>query len=165
MPKKTRSIRFEGDKAYVTLTRGYEAIIDAADAHLVESSNWCAAVRQHTVYAERAKCYGITLMHRVIANAPAHLEVDHKSGNGLINTRENLRVATRSENARNTVTSITNKSGVKGVSWDKTRSKWTAHIQINKKCIGIGRYDTVEMASIAYAKASAELHGEFGRLK
>lgn len=37
---KPRPIRIEGDVAYVTLTRGYEAIIDAENVPLVEGYNW-----------------------------------------------------------------------------------------------------------------------------
>ena len=42
MPKAIRQIRVDGNIAYVPLTRGYEAVIDAADVPLVEGWNWYA---------------------------------------------------------------------------------------------------------------------------
>ena len=53
-----RQIRIQGDIAYVPLTKGYEAVIDAADVPLVQGNNWSATVRKRTCYAfrtERAK--------------------------------------------------------------------------------------------------------------
>lgn len=41
-PKPPRPLRFEGDVAFVPLTRGYEAKIDAEDAHLVDWRVWWA---------------------------------------------------------------------------------------------------------------------------
>jgi hypothetical protein len=46
-----RQIRVEGQVAYVPLTRGLEAVIDAADVPLVEKQNWYAAADNNTFYA------------------------------------------------------------------------------------------------------------------
>jgi hypothetical protein len=46
-----RPIRIEGDIAYIPLTRGYTAMVDAEDAHLVSTRNWCANVHRGRVYA------------------------------------------------------------------------------------------------------------------
>ena len=48
--KKVRPIRIEGDLAYVPLTRGYEAVIDAGDVSLVEGFNWYALNQKQTVF-------------------------------------------------------------------------------------------------------------------
>ena len=39
-----RPIRIDGDVAYVTLTKGYLAMIDTADTHFVAGWNWRALV-------------------------------------------------------------------------------------------------------------------------
>jgi len=39
-----------------------------------------------------------------------------------------------------------NKSGVKGVCWDKSRSKWVAYIRVQGKRISLGRYADKEEA-------------------
>ena len=37
-----------------------------------------------------------------------------------------------------------------GVSWSEQRQRWCAHIRVNKKSIGLGRYKTEEEAAKAY---------------
>lgn len=162
-----RPIRIEGKVAYVPLSRGYEAIIDAADVPLVESYNWCAMVDGHTVYAVRTDYTGPkqrkVYLHRLIMGEPEGLQVDHRDGNGLDNRRANLREATPSQNLHNQRLSRANTSGYKGVEWHKAKGKWRARIMINGKQRYLGLFATAEDAYAAYCKASAELHGEFGR--
>ena len=167
MTSKIRPIRVEGNIAYVPLSRGYEAEIDAADILLVAGFNWHAMVCSHGVYAKRndlcGRKYRTVLMHRAIMGTQDGLEVDHVDGNGLNNCRSNLREVTRSQNMMNQRISKRNKSGSKGVSWDRAKGKWRAQIMVNKKMVCIGRFDDIESASAAYRDASARLHGEFGR--
>ncbi len=167
-----RPIRIEGDAAYVPLTRGYEAVIDAADVHLVDGYNWCAHLDRRSdgtiraVYAVRTAYDGIKRlirMHRIIIDAPHGFEADHISGDGLDNRRANLRVATKSQNIRNQGKQSTNTSGFKGVSFSRATGKWQASIGVDAKQRYLGVYNTPEEAHAAYARASAELHGEFGR--
>jgi hypothetical protein len=169
MAKKTiRPIRIEGNIAYVPLTRGYVAVIDAADVHLVEGNAWAAGVSSHTVYAFCTKRFPAgrrtIYLHRVIMGEPGGLEVDHKDCDGLNNRRSNLRTATRAENQRNTRKTDANTSGVKGVSWDKSRAKWETYIKVGGKKRHLGRFDDLASAAAAYSAASARVHGEFGRV-
>jgi hypothetical protein len=163
MPRKIRPIRVEGDTAYITLTKGYVAVIDAADVPLVEGRNWFAWVCGQTVYARRSDGRVGILMHRVLLNAPTDRLVDHGDGDGLNNRRKNLRLASNQQNTFNGRKRAGNTSGAKGVHWRKDVGRWQAQIAINGKKIGLGSYDAIEDAAAAYAKASAELHGEFGR--
>lgn len=50
-----------------------------------------------------------------------------------------------------------NKSGCRGVIWDKSKTKWRATIYVNKKRIYLGLFPTVEEGRDAYLKAYAEL--------
>ena len=166
-PKPIRPIRVEGNVAYVPLTRGYEAIIDAADVPLVDAWNWFAFPHGGTCYARRTeysggKISGI-LLHRVLLAAPADALVDHRDGNGLNNTRANLRIATFAENARNARLRKDNVSGYKGVYLESSSGRWKAGIRIGGKHHSLGYFATPESASAAYRDASARLHGEFGR--
>lgn len=50
-PRPDRPIRIEGNTAYVPLTQGYEAIIDAEDVSVVEPYPWSAMKAGNNVYA------------------------------------------------------------------------------------------------------------------
>jgi hypothetical protein len=55
----------------------------------------------------------------------------------------------------------TNTSGIKGVSWDKSRNKWVAQIQFKGKNYYLGRYANKEDAREAREKAEKEMFGKF----
>ena len=59
------------------------------------------------------------LIHRIVLDAPAGMDVDHINGDPLDNRKENLRICTRSENCRNRKVRNTSKSGFKGVEYCK----------------------------------------------
>lgn len=69
----------------------------------------------------------------------------------------NCRWATRSEQLLNTRTRIDNKSGHKGVHYERKRDKWMAYIDINRKRVNIGRFDSKELAVEARLLAEANL--------
>lgn len=163
---KLKPIRIDGNVAYVPLTQGYEAVIDAADVHLVEGFNWHADTRSCTVYARRTvngSSPSSIKMHRVIAGCDDDSIVDHADCNGLNNRRENLRVVGHLENSRNTRIRKNNSSGFKGVSQHKRSGKWQAAIWVNYKAVHLGEFKTPEAAHQAYSAASEKFHGEFGR--
>jgi len=54
-----------------------------------------------------------------------------------------------------------NTSGVTGVSWDKSRNKWEAHIKLNQKKKHLGRYNNFEDAVKARKEAENKYFGEF----
>ena len=167
MPRKIRPICVCGDVAYITLTQGHEAIIDAADVPLVQVKNWYAAVKSNTVYARgeggNATKRHRVFIHNVIMGNSKGLFVDHIDGDGLNNRRCNMRLATRAQNMRNQKKNSRNTSGLKGVSFDKRREKWYAKIKLNRIEKFLGYFASPEEAHAVYFAASRELHGEFGR--
>ncbi len=162
-----RPIRAEGQLAYISLTMGYVAVIDAADVPLVSGGNWCAEVRPHGVYARRCEGSGprkrVIRLHRLLMAAPMGHPVDHINGDGLDNRRANLRLATVQQNNHNRRRTAMNTSGFKGVHLNRQLNKWRAMIKVSGKQSHLGYFDTPEDAAVAYAKASAKLHGEYGR--
>ena len=168
-----RVIKVDGEVAYVPLTKGHVAVIDACCVPLVEAYNWTAseylradgsvrkvyAQRKDRVNGRRISVY----MHRAVLGAPASLQVDHVDSDGLNNRKENLRSATPSQNQHNRSASANNTSGFKGVDWMKKYRKWRAQIGVNGRRIHLGVFDSAAEAGEAYAKASAKLHGQFGR--
>jgi len=88
-------------------------------------------------------------MHRFINNTPKGFETDHINRNKLDNRRNNLRSVTKSQNKMNVGLNKNNKSGVKGVYWDKFTNKWRAEIKVNYKKISLGRYKNLQRATLA----------------
>ena len=92
------------------------------------------------------------------------MEIDHIDGNPGNNRIDNLREVTRSQNMLNCKIRSNSKSGVKGVSWDKSNSKWKAEITIKEGKYGyLGRYTTLEEAEAVVKEAREKYHGEYAR--
>jgi hypothetical protein len=170
MTKNIRQIKTVGNLAVITLTLGYEAIIDASDVDAVKGFTWRAMVQRRSdgtiraVYACRSENGKARYLHRLIAKAIHGMQVDHINGDGLDNRRENLRMATNAENSRNKRLGITNKSGLKGVCFNNATKRWRSAIMRDGKSYHLGLFKSADEASEAYRLASALHHGDFGRI-
>jgi HNH endonuclease len=157
--KPKRPIRIEGDIAFIPLTKGYEAIIDAADVPLVEGWNWTYA---NVGYAYRNP--GI-LLHRMLLG----LEVgdgrmgDHINGNKLDCRRANLRAATMGQNVQNRGARSDSRTGIKGVHFDHQKGLWAAEVKAGGVRVLRKRFKTKEEAAEAVRVARTLHHGEFAR--
>jgi len=89
---------------------------------------------------------------------------DHVSRDTLDNRRENLRLASCSENGANSKLKRNNTSGYRGVSYFPSKKKWRAYIKFRWKRMSLGYYFTKEDAARAYDRAAVELFGEFAVL-
>ena len=89
--------------------------------------------------------------------------IDHKNGCKADNRWSNLRPCTPSQNAANAKRQSNNKSGVRGVHWDRRSGKWKAVITKNKREHWIGLFGDLAEAKEAYVARSAALFGEFAR--
>lgn len=97
--------------------RRWEIFINQEDLALVDeaaSGRWYVSIKKDTIYASFCKQKnGIrvyTHMHRLIANCPEGLVVDHHPHHyGLDNRRHNLSVVSAADNSKNRVLSKTNK--------------------------------------------------------
>jgi len=87
------------------------------------------------------------------------LDIDHINGDRSDNRPENLRVATRGQNAINRPVRSDSLTGVKGVSF--RRGLYEARIVYNNKRIHIGAYKTLQEARKAYNDKAIELFGDF----
>jgi len=90
---------------------------------------------------------------------PAGYVVDHINRDGFDNRIENLRLATVSENLRNTGAQRNNSLGIKGVRL--SCGLYSAEITVNYVKHYLGRFETPQKAAAAYAAAAARLHGDF----
>jgi hypothetical protein len=89
--------------------------------------------------------------------------IDHRNGEKLDNRIDNLRPATDAESARNAPLKSSNRTGLKGVCWNKEQEAFKASICVNKKHLHLGYFETAEAAHQAYCAAAANLHGDFAR--
>lgn len=87
--------------------------------------------------------------------------VDHINNDPLDNRRDNLRVASRSQNLANTLRSTNRYSKLKGARYNKRYKSWSSSIQIDGKLIYLGTFSTDKEAHEAYKKAHAKRYGEF----
>ena len=106
--------------------------------------------------------------HRIVwllnnKNIDASLEIDHINRNPLDNRIENLRLETKSRNMQNRKKCSRNKSGIKGVYYDKFHKKYVAQLRCNGVKICLGHHDTEEEAEKVVVEARKKYHGEFGR--
>lgn len=91
-------------------------------------------------------------------------QIDHINLNRSDDRIENLRECTRSQNTANTGIRGDSTSGFKGVFFRKRSKKWVARIVKDGKAKELGEFRSPEEAHQRYARAAAELFGEFARL-
>ena len=154
----------------IELTKGQVALVDDADYELLSQFKWCArwSPNSHGYYAQRMSRVNegppyrrSVLMHSYLTGWPL---VDHIDHNGLNNTRQNLRPASREENAQNRKPDRRGSSKYKGVYWREERSRWVVQIRANGVRRKGGLYTSEDDAARAYNELAKELHGEFAYL-
>ncbi|MGB8225377.1 MAG: AP2/ERF family transcription factor [Sedimentisphaerales bacterium] len=150
----------------IKLTQNKFAIVDQEDYEKLNANKWYAKRCGRNFYAHRKNGAGATMsMHRQIMKPPRGYCVDHKNGDGLNNTRNNLRIVTTAENNYNKRKSLNVRSSkYKGVSIDKRTNKWRAIIYYKYIKIHLGCFDSEEEAARAYDEAARELYGEYAML-
>ena len=85
-------------------------------------------------------------------------DTDHEDQNPINNKVENLREISRSCNSINSKLMSNNTSGVKGVSWVKSKSKWISRIHQNGKTELLGYFLEFTDAVKARYKKEVELN-------
>ena len=153
----------------IPLTQGKVALVDDGDFEWLSKFKWHALKRGNVFYAGRSSPRDngkkrMIIMHReILGLKPGDPGVDHRDGNGLNNRRENLRRATKSQNAMNQQ-KTRGTSRFKGVRWHKDCKKWTAEIKFDGKKKHLGLFNTEEEAAKAYNRKAEELFGEYANL-
>jgi len=159
----------------IELTRGFTAVIDNEDCDLI-SFKWRVIPKGGgRFYAARNKKNkgksSIIQMHRVILGRMIgrelllHEFVDHIDGNGLNNSRNNLRLADKYQNQQNQRKHIDSKNTSKGIWYNKKRNHWVARISCNGVRKHLGIFKNEEDATHAYREAALLYHGEFARFE
>lgn len=146
-----------------------ELLLDDTDAWVLDAGGWYAWHSRDTWYAARnySKPDGsrdVQYLHRVLMRPAVGQLVDHINRNGLDNQRANLRLSTTSQNLANRPAPRHNRSGFKGVSWDKRRQKYTAQITVDGRKRHLGYFTEAQDAASAYNAAALDVWGDFALL-
>lgn len=154
----------------ITLTQGKFAQVDDDDYEWLNQWKWHVQLANNKYYVvgylEKDK---YQYMHRVIMGIKdKNIFIDHKDKNPLNNQRDNLRIATRSENNINRI-KYSGISKYKGVNiqinrrGDKVYTYWIAVCTKDKK-IYKKSFKEEKEAALWYNQKAKELHGEFAVL-
>lgn len=163
----------------INLTQGKVSIVSDEDYQYLSSFAWYAAKDGISFRAQRCYRYidingnkktkTVFIHNSIIESIYGPLEsgvyVDHINNDPMDNRRENLRLATRRQNASNVRKTYSKTSSIyKGVSWKKNARKWLAEISPNRQRINLGVFDKEKDAARAYNEAAVKYFGEFARL-
>jgi hypothetical protein len=148
----------------VVLSRELVSLVDDDDYARVSEYRWRLnpAGKARLGYA-MTKVGGKTVyMHRFILGASKDQEVDHKDRDPLNNQKSNLRIATRSQQAANTVRKYKPEHGYRGVVTEhKRRFPYRALIKVDGRRLGGPYRPEAEESARDYDRLAFEHFGEF----
>lgn len=167
---------FEADFEHGTLTWKQRPVSHFQSEHSAKSWNtrYAGKPALHNLSAGGYRVgslsgdYGVRA-HRVLfammTGKDVQGEIDHINGDRLDNRAANLRVVQHSENMRNQRIRSNNKSGVCGVFWCNTASRWSANIKVNGRNKTLGHFDTIDEATRARREAEEKFgfHANHGK--
>ena len=137
--------------------RGLALLVDDDDYELMSQFRW------HANKDGEGRYYPVVTLtaHQLLVDYPL---TDHVNGNGLDNTRDNLREATYLQNSMNRGLRSDSRTGYKGVSWVASRQKFRARIQVGGKRLSSRFYESAADAGRAYDALAREHFGKWARL-
>ena len=148
----------------IPLTQGKHALIDDEDYEKISGFSWYTHQTNRNLYACSCINGKLTKMQNFLMGKKKNMFWDHINRNGLDNRRCNLRLATKTENLRNSRKRKNASSKYKGVSFYKRDGVWQANIRVNKKLFYLGRFEKEIDAAKAYNDAAEQYFGEYANL-
>lgn len=147
----------------IPLSRGMTALVDDKDCHSLVARKWSVNSRGRAIanHKNQDGKWTMVSMHRFILNPDSNQHVDHINRNPLGNRRENLRIASPSQNMANQGIRRSSKTGVKGVYFCGSRRQFVAQIRAGGTMKHLGRFETKDAAAAAYDAFATAYFGEF----
>jgi hypothetical protein len=146
----------------IPLTRGKFAIVDDEFYDELSKYEWSI---DGSGYPQRSiKCgkgWKPIRMHRIVMGLVGRQMADHINLNKLDTRVCNLRICNAEENVRHRGINKNNKSGYKGVYYNKNRNVYQSYITVSYSHFFIGAFLIPREAAEAYDKRAIELFGEF----
>lgn len=143
---------------------GGEVVVDEKWANVLSKWEWHISHGYAVRRIGGRDCKETIYLHRYITMAPKDRHVDHINQNRLDCREDNLRIVLPEKNYYNRGLQKNNKTGFKGVCFDKSRGKYFASISIKGKAKNIGRFNTAEEAARAYDEVARIVHKEYACL-
>lgn len=138
--------------------------VDKADLEVVNQYSWhIQRVAGGLQYWQTDNMHGRILLHHLLMGEKG---IDHADGNGLNNHRDNLRVATHSQNMQNRKKFKNTKCKYKGVYVQRRMAAkpYQAQFWNGKTNKSLGYFVSEEEAAKAWDAACLEARGEFAVL-
>lgn len=138
------------------------------DRNQMKAGDIAGAVRGGHGYVQVSVDGTLYRAHRIIwlwmtGGAPEK-RIDHADMAGGHNSWDNLRLATPSQNAANSLAHIDSKSGIKGIRWDARRRRWEVQVSSGQRRFH-RRARTLAGAIALHRFASCQIFGKFARTR
>lgn len=142
-------------------------LVDEDDFKKYGHLKWCLSSKGYVTrkqWNKKIKVDEEIRMHRVILSAKKGTIVDHVNRNKLDNRKSNLRLVSEHQSKWNVGIGSRNKTGFKGVSFEKSRGVYRASIMLKGKQNFIGRFPCKIQAAKEYNKFAKKLFGKYAVL-
>ena len=162
--KKENHFEINGDIVKMYDSKGLSFLIDIDDLERVRQ--YCWQVNKKGYVCSYTPMYNgvrnYVSLHRFITNCKdKNMVVDHINHNTCDNRKENLRICTPSQNQQNVKPTSYNKSGVRGVRFNKYTNKWEVGITIDGKHRVVGYYKEMADAVACRKQYEEKYYGNY----
>lgn len=129
MFKKMRNkFNLTGEYGIGYTSKGKEFYFDLDDYDKIKDRCWY--INSHNFVVNKTS-KEFVMLHRLVMAAKNGEYVDHINHSRIDNRKRNLRIVTNAQNQWNKSKQANNTSGIRGVTYDKSRSKWQAQLTVN----------------------------------
>lgn len=143
---------------------GEEFYFDEEDYNLI--SQYCWSIDKSNGYVKTIINGKKVYLHRLVMHCKENdgVTVDHINRKRFDCRKSNLRIVTRCQNNMNAGTRNDNKSGCRGVYFNKTNQKWEVRITVNKSTIWLGSYELYDDAVKVRKQAEEKYFGVYNAI-